>query len=98
MPRPVQEEIPGTGAPKIPEIEKAAANYVNARDARMELTTKEVTAKKSLITVCQEHVDEMPKNEKGERIYRYGDDLEVALIDKINVKVRHAGDTDQDED
>lgn len=93
-----QIQIPGTEAPKIPEIEKAAAKYVNARDARMELTTKEVTAKANLITVCQENIEQMPKNEKGERIYRYGDDLEVALIDKINVKVRHAGDTDQDED
>ena len=89
MSRPIQDEIPGTEAPKIKQIENAAAKYVDARDSRMKLTEKECAAKTNLIAVCQEHAEKMNVNADGDRVYRY-DDLLVVLTDKLNVKVRSA--------
>lgn len=93
-----QTEIPGMEAPKIKEIERAAAKYVDARDARMKLTEKEVAAKAALIEVCKEHESEMGVNGDGQKVYRY-DDMLVVLTDKLNVKVRTAvEDSNPDED
>lgn len=95
-----QMEIPGTEAPKIKEIELAAESYVEARDKRMRLTEKEVTAKTNLIQTVLEHQKELPTNEKGERLYRYGDDMLVVLKPgKPGVKVKHwTEDEDENED
>ena len=97
MPKAEQTEIPGTEAPKIPAIEKAAAKFRDTRDDRMKLTEKEKTAKDALIAMCQEHQDEMSVNADGDRIYRMGDEV-VIFTDRLNVKVRAAADDAGDED
>lgn len=91
MPRPEQQEIPGTEAPKIKEIEKAAQKYVDIRDSRMALTTKEVAAKAALIEVMQKHAGEVSRDKDDNLVYRYDDSL-VIVSDKLQVKVRTATD------
>lgn len=95
MPRPEQMPIPGTEGPVIKDIEKAAAKYLNARDARMALTKKEVEAKRNLIDTCHAHAQEMETNGEGTRIYRYAD-MEVVLSGKEDVKVRPAAEEEEE--
>lgn len=45
-----QTQIPGTEDKKDPELSKLADSYVEVRDARMQLTAKEVAAKAALLT------------------------------------------------
>lgn len=99
MPR-QQLEIEGTEAPKIKEIEIAAEAYVDVRDRRMKLTEKEIVAKTGLIQTVLEHQKELPANDKGERLYRYGDDMMVVLKPgKPGVRVKHwVDDSDGEED
>lgn len=66
-------------------IERAAHDYVDIRDARMELTAKEVPAKQKLI-------DAMHK--AAVKVYRRGN-LEVVLtVEKEKIKVRLKDDSD----
>lgn len=76
-----QMDIPGTEQPGIKEIDDAAEAYVDARNARMKKTEKEVEAKTALITVMKKH---------NKLVYRDdGQDppLVVTLVSKDNIKV-----------
>lgn len=93
-----QMEIPGTERPKIKEIEVAAEDYVAIRDKRMALTEKECAAKLTLIETVKAHASELTKDLKGNRVYRYDDQL-VMLIpgsDNVKVKVDHGEDGDDE--
>jgi len=93
-------ELPGTEAPKIKAIENAAEKYCDVRDTRLDWTKKEVTAKTNLIEVVIANQEKLAVNDKGERLYRYGEDMLVILKPgKPGVKVKHmAADDDDDDD
>lgn len=86
--------------PAIPEIERAADDYVKVRDKRMKLTEQEITAKASLIASMQKHQDKLSVNGDGQRIYRFDDEIVILDPGKVNVKVKtaHADDADEGED
>lgn len=48
-----QKELAGVERESVKEIEAAAESYVDVRDKRMKLTTKEVEAKATLIEVMR---------------------------------------------
>lgn len=61
-----QTEIPGAEAVSIPELDRAAGAYVEARDARMALTPPEHEAKQKVIDLMQKHdVEEYVDEEAG---------------------------------
>jgi hypothetical protein len=86
MPTP---EFPRFERPKFKDIEKAAEAYVQARDARMNLTEKECEAKSKLMDAMKKHAEDLPVNADGDHLYRY-DELLVVFSAKENVKVRNA--------
>lgn len=97
MPR-KQLEIPGTEAPSIPEVEKAADEYVKIRDKRMRLTEQEVTAKINLVQVLLEHEAELAPGEDGTKTYRYDDEIVILKPGKRIVKVKAVHDDEDEED
>lgn len=70
---------------KIPAIEKAADNYVTARDERMLLTKKEVETRTNLSTVMHEN---------GLTRYIYDDQLVICEPGKDKIKVKAVNDPD----
>jgi hypothetical protein len=50
-----QLEVPGTERETHPDVAKAAEKYIEARDARMELTKAEVETKNALVGLMKEH-------------------------------------------
>lgn len=87
-----QTKIPGTERADICEdIEKAAAAYVEVRDARMELTKKEVDAQAKLLVAM-----------KANRLSRYRcerEDLEVEIVpENEKAKVRKVAPPEADDD
>lgn len=96
MGRPKKQDLPGmTGdgvepQKKIPAIEKAAENYTDVRDKRMELTKKEVAAHDALL-------QEMRNAEIEE--YLYDDQLVKVKPGKCKVKVKTVHDpSDMDDE
>jgi hypothetical protein len=87
-------EGPGVAVKSIPELEKLADAYVDARDARMRRTEVEVAAKEKLADALHKHAEEIGKNpDNGELkyVYRGGDkDRRVITLkpsdEKLNVK------------
>jgi len=79
-------------------IEKAASAYVEARDARMELSKVEHEKKETLLKAVKDA--KLPKNDDGEIRYRCDDEaLEVILTftdEKVKVKRIDEDDTDED--
>jgi hypothetical protein len=56
MPRkPKQTELPGVERTRVPEIEKAATLYAEARDERMGATEVEVKRKSTLLSALKRH-------------------------------------------
>jgi hypothetical protein len=90
------QELPGVEGPgvspvSIPEIEKLADAYVDARDKRVKLTTKEVEAKTNLLAALHAHEKEIGKTADGEIRYVYngGDkDRRVILLKPSDEKLR----------
>lgn len=83
MSRAEQQQIAGTERPTDPDIEQAARVYRDARDARMDLTKKEVLKRDELVAVMRA---------KNVRIYKFdgpdGEELTVELDEKWKVKVK----------
>ncbi len=76
-PKKKQEDLPeikgaGVAKPCIEEIDTAAAEYVKQRDKRVELTAKEVDAKKTLMDLMHKH---------KLKVYDY-EDMVVELVPK----------------
>lgn len=69
----------GVELPSYPDIDKAADKYVEERDARMEMTPKEIKAKEKLLELMQKHNLE---------VYRFGDQEIKRTKGKENVKVK----------
>ncbi len=55
VPKEDQTYIEGTAPARINEIEKAAIQYVNYRDSRMEAGEEEVRLKVKLISIMKQH-------------------------------------------
>jgi hypothetical protein len=88
-PRAKQGHLPGMEPPSVPEIEKAADDYVEARDARMAAMEPEASAKKLLTELMKKH---------GLATYEY-DSRIVTLAGEPEVRVKKkktADDTDSD--
>ena len=84
-----QKEIPGTERPGYDEeIAKLAEKYIEARDARMELTKKEVDTKTDLLAAMKER--KLEKYEDDDFIV----DFESEHIEKIKAKRRSAATTE----
>lgn len=82
-----QMTIPGTGRKENPDIEAAADAYREARDDRMEHSKKEKQKKLELIAVMQANRVKKYKFDDAE-----GEELLVAIEDKLDVSVRKTGD------
>jgi ABC-type Fe3+/spermidine/putrescine transport system ATPase subunit len=87
-----QQEIPGTEAPKHPEIEEAAETYVAYRDERMDLAVKERESKKALVETMARHGVTMYKFKDGDGAART-----VVAETKVNAKVSKDRKTKEDE-
>lgn len=73
-----QSMIPGTETPSIPELDALADQYVNLRDARLELLRDEVNKRDLLAILLKKH---------GLSVYCYGDNVvEVKNSEKIRVR------------
>lgn len=82
MARKKQTELPGMERQTIQEVNDAAEAYVDARDERMALTEKEVTAKDALIRAMQKHELTVYRDETA------SPPLVVTIVEgKVNVKV-----------
>lgn len=101
--KPQQMKLPAEGMSRkaVAEIDKAAENYREKRDVRMEHTKLEKAAKSVLIDVAKKHLAEAAKNDpKGIATYVYesedGEEFEVRYIAKSaeNVKVKKVTDED----
>lgn len=75
----LEEGGPGVQPPiSIPEVDKAASDYVTKRDRRQQLTQLEIEAKQRLIDVLHTHEKEIGRD--GEHVLRYKhEDLMVEL-------------------
>lgn len=66
---------PGVSQKRIPEVDRAAREYVRIRDARMEMTPKEVKAKEKLIGLLHEFEKDIGRDSKGSLRYVYEETL-----------------------
>lgn len=81
-------EGPGVSRPKIKAIEVAADDYVEVRDKRMAMTTKEIAARTKLVDVMKKH---------GLLRYQFSDHEVVMVPGQDKVRVRTIDDTHTDE-
>ena len=86
-----QATIPGTNQKAIPEIDRAAEAYVEIRDKRMKLTTKEVEAQATLVAAMQKHTL------TAYRCTSTDDPLDVTMVTVNKAKVRAPKDEDEAE-
>lgn len=87
--QPRQRSLPGTQSPKNISIEKAAHEYVEARDERMALSEVEVTRKTKLLDVM--------KRANLTKYRRNGMTIDI-VVEKEKVKVRTAKAATEDND
>jgi hypothetical protein len=86
--KPRQQHIPGTEPPSVPEIDKAAEEYVEARDLRMGQQKIEITRQDTLLRLMKEH---------KLMVYEY-DGKVVTIKDLEKVKVKRAKSADSNGD
>jgi len=77
-----QTTIPGTNGKAITEIDRAAEAYVDIRDKRMKLTTKEIAAQATLVAAMQKH------KLSAYRCTSTDDPLDVTLVSISKAKVK----------
>jgi len=88
----------GVEIPRIKELDKAAAEYQEAKLARCERSQVEVSAKTKLIMMVKKHADKLLKDEMGTITYR-NDDLVVTMKHgKDSLSVKSAEDEDEEEE
>lgn len=82
---------------KNKKIEKLALDYEQKRDSRMAQTKLEVAARKLLIEVLHENIDELFTDEDGRKIYKFpGEDKQVVLDTTEKVSVKGAKSDDEE--
>jgi hypothetical protein len=72
----------------VDAVDTLVEKYVQERNARMELTKREVDAKRALIASLRENVDKIGKQTDGTIIYRHGDLIITLRTGKDELKVR----------
>lgn len=87
--KPKQQQFEEMKDPTIPEIEKAAENYVRDRDARMEMTKDEAKSHDVLMAAMKKH-DLLS--------YRFGNKLINVVQGATKVKVKRSGDEEDGDD
>lgn len=85
--RPRQPKLPGMEAVSIPEIDRAAAAYLDARDNRMRLSKEETEKSDKLLEQMKRH---------HQTTYQY-DSCVVTVLSSTKVKVKRATDSDEEE-
>ena len=80
-----QKELPGMEKPSIEDVERAADEYVDARDKRMALTKQEVETRDALIAAMRAHKI---------KSYEYDGRL-VTLEATAKIKVKSVADEDE---
>ena len=68
----------GVAPAKIEELDKLIEEYIDWRDRRTKLTTRENEAKENLIEAMHNHAEELA-NRDGDLIYRYNETV-VSLV------------------
>lgn len=84
-----QQVIPGTERKSDPDVEAAAERYIEARDERMKCSKTEKQAKLELIATLQSRRIKKYKFDDAE-----GEELLVAIEDKLDVTVRKTGEAE----
>lgn len=87
-PRKRQKHLPTMEPPSIPEIDKAAEEYVEARDERMAMTEREVDTHDTLLSLMREN---------GLTSYEF-DDHTVTLETKAKCRVKRKKDPEAEGD
>jgi hypothetical protein len=88
---------PGVAQVRVPEVDVLVDRYVTARDTRMEHTKREVEAKGNLVAALHANADAIGRTPGGDIVYHY-DDLVVTLATgKEKLKVRTAGNEEEEE-
>lgn len=86
---------PGVAPLVISSISKLVEKYERAKDKRCQASPTEISAKRELAAELHAHLDELPKNEDGQRFYRH-EGVDYILEEKL--KRRAADDGSQDAD
>jgi hypothetical protein len=82
---------------RIAEIDKLAEVYVAARDKRLTMTPKEVTAKQNLIASLHENAEKIGTQPDGRLVYRYDEMMITLSPGKDKLKVEDISDKDDAE-
>ena len=85
QPKPRQARLPGVDDPVIEELQRAAEDYADVRDERMELTKREVQKQEMLLQIMKKY---------GKSTYVH-EGVECKLIhekEKVRVKIRKGED------
>lgn len=91
---------PGVAPDRIPELDAAGAAYDAVKKERMELTKREVEAKKKVIDLVHKHEKALGRDPKGAIHYKT-DEMSVDLTpsdEKLKVKLKGDEDEEGDED
>ena len=93
-------EGPGVAPVRIKELDDAVLTYVNARDRRMQLTEKEIEAKRDLIHLMHKHEEKLGRDGDGVLRYKYEDEDFVAELKPGDetLKVKKAKEDDLEEE
>lgn len=95
-----QEELkivgPGAEKVQIEEIDRLVGIYVKARDARVVLTTQEVSAKGQLIAALHAHEGTIGRSPDGAIRYRFDDKLVELAPTKEKLRVREENEDEED--
>ena len=67
--KPKQASIPGTERQGIPELDTLADKWIELKNKRTALSSKEAEAKKELVEGLRRHKKSLPKDKEGNRVY-----------------------------
>ena len=87
--KPKQADLPGMEERKLPDLHKAAEEYAEVRDERLEIQKREIPAKQELLRLMKVHKKETYKFE----------DVSIRVVhEKEKVIVRIGAKKDKEED
>ena len=90
-------EGPGVSPVVIPELTKAAQDYIRERDKRCAMTPKEIAAKQKLMEVVHANVERLGRNPKGQIVYAFDDQILIVKPGKETLQVKAAESVEVDE-
>lgn len=78
----------------IPALNKVIATYEDHKERRCAESPGEMAAKKELKFALQQHAEQLPRDDKGNPFYRYGD--KDYILDRKMV-IKHVADDENDD-